>query len=143
MPDHKCVTKRTDSNISVKERGRSANFKNPTRSQFLQVKVDKCLINGKEKKADWIVTKVGVGSVIIELKGHDLDQACRQLKATLDHPNCTPWLEAKKSMLIVCSRYPSIDTSVQRLRTAARRQGMRLTVVCDRANFFFEDILSA
>lgn len=143
MCGDKCVEETNGSNITVKERGRRANFRNPDRHSFLKIQVDGCLLNEKYKKADWIVTKVGIGSIIIELKGKNLDQACQQLKETLDHPRCKPWLEARKAMLIVCSRYPSIDTTVQRLQLKARKQGVRLNVVCDQGNFIFEDMLAA
>lgn len=139
--DH-CVEEVNDSNVTVKERGRRANFQNPSRARFRKVKVDKCLVSEGEKKADWIITKIGVGSIVIELKGKNLEKACQQLKATIENPKCKPWIEDKKSFLIVCSRYPSIDTTVQRLRSSCRKQGMRLKVVCDQGDFIFEDALN-
>ncbi|MFK4870761.1 hypothetical protein [Novosphingobium sp. ZW T3_23] len=135
-----CVEEVDGSNVTVKERGRRANFKNPGRSTFQKIQVDKCLVKDG-KKADWIVRKIGVGSIVVELKGKDLDQACRQLLATVEHPDCQPWLQEQKALLIVCSRYPSVDTTVQKVRLAARKRGMRLSVVCDQGDFIFEDVL--
>ncbi|AZI35824.1 hypothetical protein [Caenibius tardaugens] len=83
-----------------------------------------------------------MGSVIVELKGKDLDHACQQVMATIAHADCQPWLEAKRGILIVCSRYPSFDTSVAKAKVAARKRGIRLSVVCDKADTEFEKVLT-
>lgn len=138
---NECVETVCHSNILVQERGRKANFKNSARHSHHKVKVDGCLIK-EGLRSDWIVTKVGVGSVVVELKGKDIDHACKQVMATISHANCQPWLEEKRGILIVCSRYPSFDTSVAKAKVNARKRGIRLSVVCDKSDNEFENMLT-
>ena len=139
MP-HECVEEIDIPLIVVVERGRKAVFSNVSRAIHRRVKVDGCLIN-EGSRADWIITKLGVGSVIVELKGKDLDNACRQLMVTSCHGLCEPWMETRRALLIVCSRYPSFDTAIAKAKVAARKRGMRLTVVCSQSKSSVEELV--
>lgn len=143
MPqNHPCVERTSRSNVTVKEKGRRANFTNKGRQDFDVVKVDGCLITEGEK-ADYIVSKVGVGSVIVELKGKDVPHACKQVMRTLDHADCADWLGGRTGILIVCSRYPAYDSVVARAETQARRRGVRLKTTCGGGDFNIEELLPA
>ncbi|MBA4757850.1 hypothetical protein [Sphingosinicella sp.] len=135
-----CVEHVTGSNITVKEKGRRANFKNPNNASFQRVRVDDCLIT-EGPRADWIINKIGVGSVVIELKGKGVEYACKQLSATVIHPNVQPWLQSRKALLVMCSRYPKFDTIVAKATAAARSKGMKLFVACNDRDFVLEDLL--
>lgn len=138
-----CVQEVSHSNVTVGDKGSryKANFPNSSKNKFYKVHVDGCIVT-EGARADWIVTKVGVGSVIVELKGKDVAHACEQLFATLDHASCQDWLEAKKALLIVCSRVPSFDTSIAKAQVRARKAGVRLKASCGGGNFSVEDLLA-
>lgn len=140
MKNEECIEETVGQNVVVKENGRRINFLNPDRSKFKKIKVDNCLIIDGER-SDWIVTKVGVGSVVVELKGKDVDKACHQLWSTLAHPDCCGHLEKKRALVVVASRVPSLDTSIQRHKNKARQNGLRLEFICQNRDVLFEDIL--
>lgn len=135
-----CVWEVTHSNVTVIERGRRANFQNPDRVPFRKVKVDGCLINDG-LRCDWIITKIGTGSVFVELKGRDVAHAFEQLIITLRHTSCNAWVEEKKCFLVVCSKYPSFDTVIAQRQEQARKLGVRFKVICDRADTKIEALL--
>lgn len=136
---HPCVEQVRHSNVTVEERGRRANFLNPSNARFLRAKVDNCLIK-QGVRADWIVTKVGVGSVIVELKGSDVAHACDQLLVTLVHQATQEWLEERRTLLTICSRRPSNDTRAQRAEERARKLGLRLRIYCNQRDIVIEDL---
>lgn len=138
-----CVQEVSHSNVTVGDKGSryKANFPNPSKDKFQKAHVDGCMVTDGAR-ADWIVSKVGVGSVIIELKGKDVAHACEQLFATLNHANCQEWLEPKRALLIVCSRVPSFDTSIAKAQVRARKAGVRLKASCGGGNFLVEDLLA-
>ena len=137
-----CVEEVSHSNVTVGDRGCkwTANFPNGDKVPFRKVRVDGCIVNDGPR-ADWIVSKVGVGSAVVELKGKDVQHACEQVFATLDHDDCQEWLEEKRSLLIVCSRVPSFDTSIAKAQTKARKKGVRLKAVCRGGDFSIEDLI--
>lgn len=136
-----CVTDNSDSNITLKENGRRLNIINEGNISYLVVKVDGCLITDGIR-ADWIITKIGTGSIILELKGRNIDQALKQLFATLAHDNCRDWIESKRSLIIVCSRVPSFDTTIAKAQVVARRAGVKLKAICVSASLTFDELVS-
>jgi hypothetical protein len=138
-----CVQEVSHSNVTVGDRGSKyrANFPNPSNVKFRKAHVDGCIVTDGAR-ADWIVSKVGVGSVIVELKGKDVAHACEQLFSTLSHADCQEWLEAKKALLVVCSRVPSFDTSIAKAQVRARKAGVRLKASCGGGNFSVEELLA-
>lgn len=140
MMTQDCIEKIRHKNITVKENGKRVNFINDDEHEFLKIKVDDCLVKSGIR-SDWIVTKIDVGSVIIELKGKDIQHACEQLKATETHPSCTPFIESKRAMLVICSKYPSYDSSIAKSEEAARKKGIRLKISCRNRDYKIEEIL--
>ncbi|WP_428990018.1 hypothetical protein [Methylocapsa aurea] len=137
---HPCVEKIRHENVTVKQRGRRANFVNPERAFYNRIQVDGCLVS-EGKKADWIVSKINIGSVIVELKGKHLDEAYEQLLATIENKVCSCWLEERRSFLIICSRVPSFDTIVARKELEARKRGVRLKIICGHRDIKIESLL--
>lgn len=111
-----CREETTDSYVKVREGARSAVFKNQRRAKYHRVRVDGCLVQN-EISADFVVACPGVGSVVVELKGTDVERAVEQVDATLQHVKCCSRLSALRPFagLIVCARYPRFDTKLQRL----------------------------
>lgn len=126
---YNCVEVVNHSRVVVKEKGKQVTFLNPSQEIFHRIRVDGCLVT-QGPRADWIVSKDAAGSVIVELKGRDVEHAVDQLFATINHPSCTPWLTKPTKLLIICAKFPAFDTKVARAQVAARKLGMTLKVVC-------------
>ncbi|WP_295935968.1 hypothetical protein [uncultured Xanthomonas sp.] len=111
-----CTTTSSDSKIKVGEKGStSAVFENGSRSQFILIRFDGCVVRN-ELACDWIVEKVLTARVAIELKGADIEHAAKQIEAALDYMKKNGMSELKLGGLIVCTRYPSFDTTFQRIK---------------------------
>lgn len=117
------------SRITVQEKGKSFTVLNPERKDYERVLVDNCQVK-EGPRADWSIRKVGDRSVVVELKGRNVEHAIEQLFATVSHPNCVEHIERKNALLIICAKYPSFDTMVAKAQVRARKIGMSLRVVC-------------
>lgn len=111
-----CRSEITSSKVKVAEGARFATFRNEDRSVFHRTRVDGCLIRNATA-ADFVVTCVGLGSVVVELKGTDVEHAVEQIDATV---TVLKACAAQRKLLplaglIVCARYPRFDTKLQRL----------------------------
>lgn len=137
-----CTKTRRDKVIVVSQKGRRAEFVNPDEAQYAVTEIDGCLISN-ETCCDYLVRKLGFASVLVELKGRHVDHACRQLFATIEKPSVRALLEEKKGFLIVCSKYPRIDTFVIKAkREAARRYRAGFKVCCNGKGLELEKIAS-
>lgn len=128
--------------IKVSENSRQAVICNPDRLEFVKVRVDGCLIRGKPA-ADWILSRADKGDVAIELKGSDVDHALCQIEATLDFWTKGGYSSGKLAALVVCSRYPAIDTKIQRAKVAlSKKYSAPLHVVTRNLEYTFDALLS-
>ena len=111
-----CREKVTHSKIKVEEKGKSATFLNPGHRDFIKKRVDGCVLKNTTA-ADFVVTALGEGSVIVELKGVDVDHAVEQVHATaVSLKECgSSNALGPFAGLVVCARYPRFDTKVQSL----------------------------
>jgi hypothetical protein len=100
-----CVYETDDPFIVFSERGRSASFSNPQREKFVRLHIDGCLIT-TGCRCDFALTKPGTGTVFVELKGKDIRHGCDQLFKSVEHENLASRIERRRSLLIVCSRFP-------------------------------------
>ena len=137
-----CFDNTTVSRIKFEEKGRCAVILNPDREEYTRARVDGCLIRDA-LAADWVVTKPDIGDVVIELKGSDVDHAIDQITATIDY-----WISerlrcGKLSALIVCAKYPKVDTKVQRAKSKfARAFKAPLHIVSRNHEYSFLALLS-
>jgi hypothetical protein len=116
MIDETCVSVVLDSNVKVADpRSRSATFNNSSREEYRRVRFDGCVVKGATA-CDWLLAKTGVGTLAIELKGADVDRAAEQVLAGLAFAASELTLPRRLAGLIVCTRYPRIDTKVQRIK---------------------------
>ncbi|MBD9468002.1 hypothetical protein [Pseudoxanthomonas sp. PXM01] len=139
--DCRNVTK--DSNVKVAEGARSAVFKNLKKAAYHRVRVDGCLIKNKTA-ADFMVSCPGVGSVVVELKGTDVEHAVDQIDATLEHvKGCEKLKELRPfAGLVVCARYPRFDTGLQRLtKKFVAKHKVPIHVVAKNDEFDLEKVL--
>lgn len=136
---HECVEELRHSRIKVSEKGKSLVVINSVNAVFRRGRIDSCLIK-EGARADFFVTKVGAGTLIVELKGRDIGHALEQLFATVNSTECMNWIEAPIKLIIICAKYPSFDTFVARGQLRARRLGMDLKVICRSVEAEFERI---
>jgi hypothetical protein len=101
--------------VMVEENKRKAKFANPESKKFVITRVDDCIITDGIR-CDYLVTKSGVASIFVELKGNDVDHACDQLESTVANELVSKLLEKRLGFVIVCSKYPKIDTTIQRAK---------------------------
>lgn len=142
IPDG-CCRKSKDSNIKVSDaRSTSAVFVNAEKTPHTLIQFDGCVISGT-LACDWIVEKDRVGRIAVELKGADVDHAARQIEESLQFLQDNEMSDLPVAGLIVCTRYPRIDTTVQRVKQRlARRFCAPLTVKTDGRGLSFESLLS-
>lgn len=138
-----CCSFTQASNIKVSDpKSTSAVFLNPDRSQFVLIRFDGCTVKG-EVACDWIVEKRDIGRIAVELKGSDVDHAALQIESALRYMRNIGVNDLRVAGLIICSRYPSVDTKVQRLKQRmAKEFRAPLKVKTDGRNLCFEAILT-
>lgn len=108
-----CFEPTRDSKIKVEENGKKVIISNDTKEKYTKLKIDGCLL--KQKTAsDWAISKEEFGDLVIELKGCDVDHAVDQIKASIVFLETNNLRNGKLACLIVCSRYPRVDTKIQR-----------------------------
>lgn len=138
------------SSIKVEQHGKSAVFENPNRDEYFVTTTDGGIL-GNQRVADYVVSRVGIGDLIVELKGKDVDTACKQIEATISLVNaCTSQTRKGKSKrgpiagLIVCTRVPKLDTKAQSLRNRfAKQYRSRLFIYVGNRSFRLSDFFSA
>lgn len=137
-----CITKTKDTLIKVHEKGRQAIVRNPKQDLFIRAKVDGCLLTNKTA-SDWVIAKPKIADVVIELKGCDVDHAVEQIAETISFWNASGNSNGKWAALVVCSRYPKVDTKIQRARVKlAKQYKAPLHVVTQNTVYDFDALLS-
>ncbi|WP_188064642.1 hypothetical protein [Sphingobium sp. KCTC 72723] len=141
MSKHSCTNTVTHSKVKVEQLGRKAVFLNPDNQTFDVHEVDGCLITDG-LRSDYIVSKKGVASVIVELKGKGVEHACNQLLETVKHEAIIPLLESKVGFLVVCRRFPRHDTYVRRAQSAIMKKFKTgFHIVCDQRELTVEGVI--
>jgi hypothetical protein len=130
-----CIIVLSHSKVKVGENGRSVIFLNPSNSEITVGQVDDCLITDGIRSDNLIHDDTHI--VFVEFKGCDLNHACKQLFATATHASMGKFIRGKQiGFLIVCSRYPRNNTSVQMAQSKAMRQYKAgFKVVCNKGEF--------
>ena len=125
----KCNHTTNKNKIVKKENKRKVVLHNPSNISINEVKVDGCLIT-QNNKCDYLWEICSKKHVIyIELKGKDLSHALTQIQQTIQH--CIKHynhLNFNKTAVIVLSRYPQEDSSIQNKKKKLRKQGIKLEV---------------
>lgn len=122
------------------ENKRKASFRNPGLKKYNIVKVDQGVVT-QQRAADYVLNQEEVGSLIVELKGSDVRHACRQVAATVELLNGCGFRHKIIAGLVVCTRFPAVDTTIQRLQNDfKRRVGRRLKVSSSQTEFNFSDL---
>lgn len=115
-----CRIASSDTRIKVEEGRRKAVFLNSKRSTFHRTRVDGCLVK-HQISADYVVSCVDVGDVIVELKGKDVVHAVEQVVATANFMRSCSKTRGPIAGLVVCAQYPRIDTTIQRMMSKFKK----------------------
>jgi hypothetical protein len=136
-----CTKMVNHSKIKVEENKRKAIFNNPLNELYEVSIVDGCLVK-EGIRCDSLVTKKDCLSVLIELKGTNVQHACNQLFAAVSHPNVNPLIDKKVGFLVICSKYPKFDTFVRKAKDRAAKQFRSgFHVVCNQGTFDIENVV--
>ena len=135
-----CVKHTSVSKIKVEEHKKRVIISNPKSEKFMVTEIDGCLITNSIA-CDWLITNKLVGDVLIELKGCDVDYAVKQIMATAEYIDANNLSVGKKAGLVICSKYPRIDITVQRYKVAfAKRYSAPLHIVNNGGEFDFNNL---
>jgi len=116
----KCVKRHAELEFSIHEQQSRVTFHNPYLRAIQQIKVDGCVFKGNDgKKCDYLINVAETNtSVLVELKGSDIDEAFQQLNQAqerlAEHIN-------RRIFWIICySGSPRHTTEVANMRLQAR-----------------------
>lgn len=133
-----CISSVNHSRIKVEENKRKAIFRNDEKVTYEIGRIDGCLVTSGIR-ADYFVSSPDK-SVLVELKGSNIDHACKQLFAAAEHSSVKGKLKKKIGFLVICSRVPAASTSTQLAQQKAKRKyNARFQVFCRQKEL---DILS-
>lgn len=107
------------SKVKIAENGKQAVFLNPKKEKFSRTRVDGCVIVNRTA-CDWWVMHETSGSVLIELKGSDVEHAIEQIEATFEYLFKNGLLPKNNAAMIVCSkpsRHPSFTSKLQKAKS--------------------------
>lgn len=133
-------TTHRESKIKVQENGRSAVFDNSSKETYYVTKLDHGLATDNEMSADFVLSKRSGGDLVIELKGADVDHACKQVEAAVGFIKRCGKPKASIAGLIVSTRSPALDTRVQLLKARFKKAyGSTLRVASGNRIHYFAD----
>lgn len=137
-----CETIISATKVKVKDANRKAVFINLNGEYYLVIKMDGCVVTNS-LSADWIVSRSGIGDIVIEFKGRDVEYAVKQVMATAAYLTSGKFREGSIAGLIVCRQYPKFNTAIQRAKSCfARLYRGPLHVVTKNYEYEFANVLS-
>lgn len=130
IPDE-CAKESSDPRIVVDAKASKLTLVNAERKLVRLIKVDDCVVKGGEKRCDYLIeiSNPPTVAVYVELKGKNIDHACKQLAATLKLFAPIHGLIERRCH-IVASRVPMSSATLDLLKDKFRRNnnGTRLYV---------------
>ncbi len=119
MVTKKCTEVVKVSKVKIAENGKQAIFLNPKKEAFSRTRVDGCIIVN-QTACDWWIVHEKSGSVLVELKGSDVEHAIEQIEATFEYLLMNKLLLENNAAMIVCSkpsRHPSFTSKLQKAKS--------------------------
>ena len=116
----KCVHRHVEPEFSVQEQQSQVIFQNPSLRQIVHVEVDGCVFKGSDgKKCDHLVSVDETNtSLLVELKGSNIDEAYKQLNETQER--LTEHLNRRIFWIVCYSGSPRHTTEIADMRLKAR-----------------------
>ncbi|MEN9472116.1 MAG: hypothetical protein RLZZ495_205 [Pseudomonadota bacterium] len=145
MIDKKCCEDVTHSKVKIEENGKQVVFLNKDKNTITKVRVDGCVLINKTA-CDWWIKKNDIdASVLVELKGCDVEHALEQIEATFRFLSNSQCLLKRNAAIIVCSkpsRHPSFTTKLQKAKNNLSSQYKApLHIVTGNHEFEIEKVL--
>lgn len=107
-----CCSERSDSIVRINDPASSTiKLRNPAREKWLVCDIDGCVIKDHRKRCDKLVTDNDTFTVLIELKGGDIEGAFKQLDQTFNYSELRTIITGKRCGLVVSKsvRMPNFD----------------------------------
>jgi hypothetical protein len=124
----KCETTRKDPKISLKENKSKIVLENPERLEVCILEVDGCAIR-EGLRCDYAMTIDGLDQeFFIELKGHDINHAFKQLEATIQKISTDPQ-QNPKICFVVSMRSPLSAPEIQKMQKMMKDKYQAILVV--------------
>jgi len=114
-----CTVETTDKLLVLEENKRKCVFSNPGSQVLTKIIVDGCQIT-EGTRCDFLVFDQQKNEYFVELKGKDIPHAIEQLESTIKQLSSSTGLQ--KTAIIVSSRHPSNDTSIQRAKMLFKKK---------------------
>lgn len=127
-----CCLERRESIIRVSDASSSCiKLSNPKRDVFFVCDVDGCLIKDVRKRCDKLVSDKSSFSILIELKGGDVEGALKQIDQTFSYQEVKELLVGKRCAMIVSKsvRLPNFDTFLRRSKEHFAKRHKALFVI--------------
>lgn len=115
-----CTKEVTDKLLVVEENKRKCVFQNPDGHLLTKVQVDGCQIT-QGVRCDYLIIDHCRNEYFVELKGKDFPHAIEQLEATIKQLASMD-IQIKRLAIIVSSRFPSNDTTLQRAKVLFKKK---------------------
>lgn len=145
MAKDKCTESVKVSKVKISEKGKQAIFLNPLREEFTKTKIDGCKIINSIA-CDWLITHKDINSVVVELKGCDVEHALEQIEATFEYLKKNDLLTTNISAMIVCSKpskHPLFTSKLQKAKSRlSQKYKSPLHVVTGSHEYVIERVLS-
>ncbi len=132
----KCESENNNLKITLKEKGRIAEFSNPQQLKIRQIKVDKCLSFPGER-CDYLLIRPDRVEFFVELKGKAVLHAVDQLTNSISNLSLSAKTQ-EKHMRVVCSGSPMDSATIGDLRKKMKMKFNSSFVV--RTNKLMEDL---
>ncbi len=132
----KCIKRHRNPLFPVSEGRSRVDFENGNRFEVQEIQVDSCVFKTVERiRCDFLVNVSEADvSVLVELKGAELEHAHAQLEET--HKRLKPSLLAKKHWIISYSGSPRFDATIQDKKRLARKK-YKSTLIIRRSPYLF------
>ena len=123
-----CVAAQSEHPVKLSDSGKYALINNETRNTYEIIHFDGCEIIGS-LAADFVIHHPAVGDCIVELKGSDVNHALDQVTETAKYLAHRALRRGKLAGLVISTKYPRIDTKVQRCKAMFKSKwNAKLTV---------------
>lgn len=97
--------------LAISENGKKLTIQNRSKHEYCLIKVDNCLIANGER-CDYLVIDCDLPTCfLVELKGHDLQKAIKQINATIGKLHKQLAKYKSLNVIIILSRAPTPDVN--------------------------------
>lgn len=116
-----CVTENRNPLIPLEEKRSKVTIENSRREILSIVRIDGCVVTDNSLRCDYLMINENEYELFIELKGHDVEHAMRQLSCSV-----SKFSKKRKNIKLVClvvtNRCPIGTTEIQKYKLYFKRK---------------------